>query len=245
MVINIINLKELYHKIMDIHKLKNGLIVSCQADKTDPLYGSGFMVALAKSAQIGGAVGIRANGANNIKAIKKAVNLPVIGIYKKKFIDSDVYITPTIKCAVAVIKAGADILALDATDRQRPGNLKLEKLVYFLKQNYSIPLMADVSTLEEGINAFNLGFDIVATTLAGYTPYSRKIKEPDFKLLKDLIKYLSIPVILEGRISTQKQALWAIKAGAYAVVIGSAITRPHLITENYVKSMVGECSRIH
>jgi len=219
----------------ELSKLKNGLIVSCQADNDSPLYGSKFMAAMAKSAEIGGAVGIRANGANDIKAIKKVVNLPVIGIYKKKFKNSDVYITPTIKTAVAVIEAGADILALDATNRVRPDNLKLEKFISFLKKNYSTPLMADVSTLEEGINACNLGFDIVATTLSGYTSYSRQINLPDFKLLKDLIKNLSIPVIMEGRISSSKQASKAIQSGAFAVVIGSAITRPHLITESYVK----------
>ena len=217
--------------------LKKGLIVSCQADEQDPLYGPAFMVAMAQSAKIGGAVGIRANGINDIKAIKKSLDLPIIGIYKKKYSDSEVYITPTLDEVKAVIDAGAAIIALDATNRTRPGNISLSQIVDFIKSKYALPIMADISTLEEGINAFNIGFDIVATTLSGYTPYSPQSEGPDYELLENLTATVTVPVIMEGKISSPEQAFKALQLGAHAVVIGSAITRPQLITKSYVTAM--------
>lgn len=220
-----------------LNKIRGGIIVSCQALPDEPLYGKGIMTLMAKAAEIGGAVGIRANGVEDIKDIKKSVKLPVIGIIKQEFSDSEVYITPTIEMAKLVIESGADIIALDATNRRRHNGLSLSELFKYIKEKSDIITMADISTLEEGINAQNMGFDIVATTLAGYTSYSRNLSYPDYDLLTELLKNLSIPVIMEGRVSRPEQARHALNIGAYAVVVGSAITRPQEITRRFVEAL--------
>jgi N-acylglucosamine-6-phosphate 2-epimerase len=217
--------------------LKNELVVSCQAYPDETLFGSEIMSRFALTAKEGGAAAIRANSPADIAAIKAMVGLPIIGIWKERYPDSDVYITPTLKEAIAVAEAGADIVAIDATDSVRPNEERLEDILLYLRKHYSCMLMADVSTLNEGIRAEKLGFDIVSTTLSGYTPHSKAQDSPDFELISDLVEHVSIPVFAEGRIQTADQAIECLRRGAYAVVVGSAITRPQLITRRFVEAI--------
>ena len=220
-------------------KIKGGLIVSCQALKDEPLHGSSIMAKMALAAKTGGASGIRANGAGDIAAIKKAVDLPVIGIIKKVFKDSDVYITPTLKEIDRLAAAGADIIATDATDRIRPHGVSLGDFYAGVRKKYlGLILMADISTFEEGVAAAAMGFDIVATTLSGYTQYTEGIKLPDFRLLKKLVETLKIPVIAEGGIGEPHELKKAVREiNAFAAVVGTAITRPQHITRRFVSCM--------
>jgi N-acylglucosamine-6-phosphate 2-epimerase len=216
---------------------KRGLIVSCQALPDEPLYGANMMVRMALAAQFGGAIGIRANGVSDIRAIKRKVGLPVIGLIKKKIEGSDIFITPTMREIEAIIRAGADIVALDMTDRgNRLGEAKA--MTDYIHESGAL-VMADVSTLEEGLKAESLGVDYVSTTLSGYTPYSPQQEDPDFELVEKLAGHVRIPVIAEGRIWCPEDAVRAMEAGAEHVVVGSAITRPHLITRKYVDKMTG------
>ena len=219
-----------------IQRLKGRLIVSCQAREESPLCGPTFMAAMARCAEIGGAAGIRANGPANIKAIKEAVSLPIIGIYKIVCPDSEAYITPTFEAAKQVADAGADIIALDATLRPHANGLSAQELIAKVK-TLGLPVMADISTYEEGVAAEEAGVDIVATTMSGYTPYSRQLEGPDFGLIFELLQAVRVPVIAEGRIWTPQQGRKAIDLGAHAVVIGTAITRPEVITERFAKAL--------
>lgn len=224
-----------------ISKINKGLIVSCQALENEPLYSSFIMGRMAKAAQLGGAVGIRANGYKDIVEIKKQVSIPIIGIVKKTYEGYEPYITPTMKEVREVFKAGADIVAVDATKRLRPGNIDAKKFLKIIKKEFpDKPVMADISTFEEGIDAYEMGFDLVSTTLAGYTEYSNKISGPDFTLISRLSKNIKIPLIAEGRIWSPEDAANALKKGAYAVVVGTAITRPKEITQRFVTIIKGE-----
>ncbi len=221
-----------------LSNIKGGLIVSCQALKHEPLHSSFIMSKMAYAAKIGGAVAIRANSYDDIVEIKKNVDIPVLGIVKRDYEDSQIYITPTMKEIEELVSAKADVIALDATNRKRPGGMDLEEFVQQIrKEHKDLLLMADISTYEEGVEAYRLGFDIVSTTLSGYTEYSKRSEEPDFKLLKRLTNDLDIPIIAEGRIWTPEQAKIALELGAFAVVVGTAITRPKEITERFVKKI--------
>lgn len=218
-----------------IETLKGGLIVSCQALRNEPLFGAGHMAAMAKAVAMGGAAGIRANSGADIAAIKAVVSIPVIGLVKKRYNGSDVYITPTLEEVTECFRAGADIIAIDATRRRRPGDIPLEELIARARQLTGRPILADVSTLEEGFAAQQAGADAVSTALAGYTSYSRQMEGPDLELVSELARELSIPVFAEGRIWTPEEAVEALKRGAFAVVVGSAITRPQLITRRFTR----------
>lgn len=218
-----------------LEKIKGGLIVSCQALEDEPLHSPFIMKKMAKAAMSGGAVAIRANGYDDIKEIKSEVNLPIIGLVKKKYTGFIPYITPTIKEVDRIIQAGAHIVAMDATKLEKPGNLTTGELFHKIKNKYPNTLMmADISTYEEGIEAYKLGFDLVSTTLSGYTDYSTKSSGPDFDLVEKLSKAIDIPLIGEGRIQTPEQTVKALKLGAYAIVVGGAITRPQEITKRFV-----------
>jgi N-acylglucosamine-6-phosphate 2-epimerase len=209
--------------------LKGGLIVSCQAKKNSPFRHTHIMVAMAKAAEMSGAVGIRANGYDDIKAIREAVSLPIIGILKSRdYPNCQVYITPTFADAKIVSSAGADIIAIDGTPRERPNGETLEGLIDRIHNELHLPVMADCSTFEEGMEAAGLGADIVATTLSGYTEYSQHTldKGPDMEMVQRLVEHLSIPVIAEGRFNTPEDVAAALKLGAYAVVVGTALTAP-------------------
>ena len=217
-----------------MEKIKGGLIVSCQALEDEPLHGSEIMARMALAAHIGGAVGIRSNSVEDINEIRNKVDLPIIGLIKRQYEDSEVYITPTIKEAKDLINSEADIIAIDATLRKRPKGESLSDIIKLCKESGKL-VMGDISTYEEGTNALKLGVDIISTTLSGYTSYSPDLEGPDFELIEKLCKNLNIPIIAEGRITTPEQLLKCLQLGAYSVVIGSAVTRPQIITRNFVK----------
>lgn len=216
-------------------QMQGGLIVSCQALDDEPLHGSHIMAAMAIAAMQGGAVGIRANSPADIAAIRQAVPLPIIGLYKDTIPGCPVYITPTVRHAVAVSEAGADIIALDATLRPHPDGLDAASLIRQVKVATRKAVLADIATDADGVAAWQAGADAVSTTLSGYTEGSPHQEAPDFDLLERLVRDLPIPVIAEGRIATPEQAAHALELGAFAVVVGSAITRPQWITQQYTR----------
>jgi N-acylglucosamine-6-phosphate 2-epimerase len=219
--------------------LRGGLVVSCQALPEEPLFGSEIMARLAIAARQGGAVGIRANTPVDIRAIRAAVpDLPLIGLFKVTVPGfEDVYITPRFEDAVAVADAGADIIALDATLRPHPEGNAAE-LIRAVKQETGKLVMADIATEADALAAVEAGADVISTTLSGYTPDSPQLDGPDLELVRRLAaRNLPIPVIAEGRIHTPEQARAAFDAGAFAVVVGGAITRPQQITARFVAAL--------
>lgn len=224
-----------HYPILD--SLKGQLIVSCQAEPHEPLYGEQFMAAMARAAQIGGAAAIRANGPDDIAAIRKAVDLPVMGIHKQKVPGSEVYITPDFAAAQRVVRAGAAIIALDGTPRPRPGGETLSALIARIHDELQTPVMADISCLEDALGAQAAGADWIGTTLAGYTAHGRPaLPGPDLDLITMLVAQLDQPVIAEGRFTEPAQVAQAFQRGAFAVVVGGAITRPHDITRRFVSA---------
>lgn len=217
--------------------LRGQLIVSCQASSEEPLHGSSVMAAMARAAFMGGAGGIRSEGPEDVKAIRAAVDLPILGLYKIHVPGEAVYITPTFESARQIAMAGADAIALDATTEIRPDGLSLEATIRRIHDELRLPVFADVSTFEEGVRAEALGADAVGTTLSGYTPQSPKSEAPDWALLQALVERLQVPVIMEGRIWEPQEARRALELGAWAVVVGSAITRPQMITARFVRSL--------
>lgn len=204
------------------------------------MYGSDIMAAFAEAATEGGASALRLNGISDIKKAKEKSALPIIGINKIWTEDSEVYITPTYASAVEVLEGGIEIIALDATDRSRPGGETFDSIVKQIRENYpDVLVMGEISTLEEARRLMERDVDIISTTLSGYTEYSRKLDGPDYQLISALRQITNIPIIAEGRIHTPEQAAAAIEAGAHAVVVGQAITRPESITKRYVKAIEG------
>lgn len=222
-----------------LNRIKGTVVVSVQAMPNEPLYLEQCMIGMMKSVVNGGAGALRLAGARDVKNAKKLFNLPIIGLTKPNIIPKNykelVYITPNIKDVIELVEAGADVIATDATQRKRPNNEKLQDLIKYIHINKRLA-MADISTLEEGLNAKELGADIISTTLAGYTLESANspANEPDFELLKRLVEQTQLPVVLEGRIWEPEQVNKAFELGAHCVVIGSAITRPQLITKRFV-----------
>lgn len=223
-----------------VSRLKGKLIVSCQALPNEPLHSSFIMSRMAVAAKEGGASGIRANTKEDIAEIKKAVDLPVIGIVKRDYADSQIYITPTMKEIRELMEVGPEIIAIDATDRLRPEGKTLDEFFQEIKAEYPDQLlMADCSTYEECLHADELGFDFVGTTMIGYTPESQglKIDADDFKILRDVLANVKHPVICEGNIDSPQKARRVLDLGSYCVVVGSSITRPQLITKKYVEAI--------
>lgn len=226
-----------------MEKIHNNLIVSCQALEDEPLHSSFIMSKMALAAQMGGAKGIRANSVEDIHAIKNEVNLPIIGIIKKDYVGTDVYITPTMKEVDALVEEGVDIIAMDATIQLRLNDLSLDDFFKAVKEKYPHQLfMADCSTIEEAIHADELGFDFIGTTLVGYTPQSQnlKIENNDFEIIKEIVKHVKHPVIGEGNIDTPEKVKRVLELGCYSVVVGSIITRPQIITKRFVDKIKDE-----
>ena len=215
------------------------MIVSCQALEDEPLHSSAIMVRMARAAQIGGAVGIRANSPQDCMEIKKNIDLPLIAIYKKVYGTSNVYITPTIEEVKDLLPVNSEIIAVDATQRPRPDGKTLDEFLREIRTIYKGMVLADISTYEEAIEAERLGFDMVSTTLSGYTDYTQDRTKPDIKLIEELSKVLKIPIIAEGNVETPDFAVKCLKAGALSVVVGGAITRPQLITKKFVDAVKG------
>lgn len=223
-----------------IRALKGKLIVSCQALPQEPLHSSFIMGRMARAAKEGGAAGIRANTKEDIKEIQEVTGLPVIGIVKRDYPDSAVYITPTMKEIEELMEVKPEIVAIDATGALRPGNMTLADFFHQIKEKYpEQKLMADCSTIEEALFADELGFDFIGTTMVGYTPQSKglKIEENDFEILRTILKKVKHPVIAEGNVNSPEKAKRVIELGSYAVVVGSSITRPQLITKGYAEAV--------
>ena len=219
-----------------LENIKGKLIVSCQALEDEPLHSSFIMGRMAYAAYVGGAGGIRANTVEDIKEIKKNVSLPIIGIIKKVYDNCNVYITPTIREVEALVNEGVQIIAIDATKRERPDKKDLKDFINEVKKKYPNQLiMADISSVDEALYAEEIGFDMVGTTLVGYTEYTKNFKA--LEELEKVIKTVKIPVIAEGNIDTPLKAKNALELGAFAVVVGGAITRPQQITKKFVDEM--------
>ena len=223
-----------------VESLKGKLIVSCQALPHEPIHSSFIMGRMALAAKEGGAYGIRANTKEDIAEIQTQVDLPVIGIVKRDYEDSKVYITPTMKEINELMEVKPDIIALDATHSLRPGGRTLDEFYREIRNSYPEQLlMADCSTVEEALFADQLGFDFIGTTLVGYTDQSKslKIESNDFEIIRQIVAKVKHRVIAEGNINTPEKARRVIELGAFSVVVGSIITRPQLITKSFAEAL--------
>jgi N-acylglucosamine-6-phosphate 2-epimerase len=217
---------DLQSKIQNLKsRIEGGLIVSCQATADSPLAKPEIIAAFAQTAAQNGAVAVRIDAPVNIRAVKAAVSIPVLGIYKIVSSDSEVYITPTFDAARQIAAAGTDLIALDATRRPRPERENLSEIVRRIHDELGLPVMADVATGEEGLHAERAGCDFVGTTLSGYTPETaHKQDAPDFELVEFLAEHLSIPLVCEGRLRQPSDVAKAFELGAFTVVVGNSIT---------------------
>ena len=223
-----------------VENLKGQLIVSCQALPHEPLHSSFIMGRMALAAKEGGAAGIRANTKEDIAEIQAQVDLPIIGIVKRDYEDSKVYITPTMKEIEELMEVKPEIIALDATVDLKPGGKTLDGFYREIRAAYPEQLlMADCSTVEEALHADELGFDFIGTTLVGYTEQSRglKIEADDFAIIRQIVAKARHRVIAEGNINTPEKARRVIELGAFSVVVGSIITRPQLITKSFAEAL--------
>ncbi|MBZ9767025.1 N-acetylmannosamine-6-phosphate 2-epimerase [Mesorhizobium sp. CA6] len=219
--------------------LDRTLVVSCQAEPGLPLDAPGHIAAMARSVLLGGATGVRIEGAANIAAVRAAVEVPLIGLIKARRDDTEVYITPTLDDVASVVEAGADIVAIDATDRPRPVELTAMFSAIAAKGRLS---MGDVATLDEGRRALDAGADVVSTTMAGYTDYSSEQRGPAFDLMEEFAR-AGLPFVAEGRIWTPDEATRCFELGARFIVVGGAITRPDAITRRFADEVAAWSAR--
>lgn len=221
-----------------IESLRGGLIVSCQAYPGEPLRDPEMMSRMAQAAVLGGAIAVRAQGLEDIQLIHKVVTVPQIGLWK---VGTDgVFVTPTLEHALAVAEAGAEIVAVDGTRRERPDGLTLSQTLRALHEESDALVMADVGDLEDALHSEDAGADLIGTTLAGYTGSRPRTEGPDLELIADLHSRVRVPVLAEGRVHTPDQARACLHAGAYAVVVGTAITHPTTITQWFVAAIHDE-----
>lgn len=228
------------NKLRDIPKIapvfdqfKGGLVVSCQATEGTPMNTPMFIAAQAMTVEQAGAKAIRAQGIENVALVVKSVKVPVIGLVKSFTSDSDVYITPTVKDVLALVEAGADIVAVDATQRSRLGGVTLEQFYAEVRKHTDVPLLADVDSLENAVNAEALGFDAIATTLNGYTDIPTT-GLPNIDLVLQIAKSIKVPLVAEGGFANPTHVRNAIENGAWAVCVGTAITNPYLLTKHFI-----------
>lgn len=226
--------------------LKRGLVVSCQATKEEPMFGPEIMAKMAVAAEMGGAICVRVNTYPDLCAVREAIKIPIMGLIKETYEGFYPYITPTMKEVDAVVDSGAEIVCIDATNYPRPDGNTLAEFINLIRKKYpNIEILADVSTVEEGIHAEILGVDYVATTLSGYTPDTidkdsnliPEFREPDFKIIEELAKVIDTPIVAEGKFWDEENAIKAMELGAYAVTIGAGITRPQIITKRIVDKL--------
>jgi N-acylglucosamine-6-phosphate 2-epimerase len=218
--------------------LQQGLVVSCQAPVDSPLHDPLVIGAIAQAAVQRGAVGVRLDTPAHVQAVRQRVTVPIIGLWKRSIPGFEVYITPQFEHAQAIATAGADIIAIDATLRERPAGETVSSLIERIHHDLEKPVMADVDTIEAAIEAVAAGADLVGTTLYGYTAATRHLPPPGFDLLTQMAATLSVPVICEGGIASPEMAQQAIALGAYAVVVGTAITGVDILVEKYVNTIV-------
>jgi N-acylglucosamine-6-phosphate 2-epimerase len=217
-----------------LEELKNSLIVSCQAPVNSPLHQPEIIAAIAQACVNKGAKGVRIDTPNHIKTVRQLLpNIPIIGLWKQTNLNSEVYITPRFEDAFAVSEAGADIIAIDATLRQRPNQEKISEIITQIQQKLGKLVMADIDTFDNAIASYQAGVDLIGTTLYGYTKETENLAPPGFSLLSELTKKLDIPIICEGGISTPEEAKKALDLGAFCVVVGTAITGIDLKTEAF------------
>ena len=229
-----------YTKNEMLNLIKGGLIISCQALPGEPLYveEKSVMYLMARAAKLAGAKCIRTNSVRDVREIKAETGLPVIGLIKQVYEGYEPYITPTMKEVDELVEAGADIIATDCTLRKRGDGLTPEEWVAKIRRRHGdVLLMADISNYEEGVQAWKAGVDFVGTTMSGYTPCSRQEDGPDLELVRALSQTVDIPVIGEGKVHYPEQAVEMLDAGAYAVVVGGAITRPLEIARRFMAAI--------
>lgn len=220
------------HKILQ--SIKSSLIVSCQAPVNSPLHDAEIIAIMAKSCVNQGAKGVRIDSPNHIKAVRNLMpEIPIIGLWKQTNLNSEVYITPRFEDAVLVSEAGADIIAIDATNRVRPNNEKMSEIITKIHQELGKLVMADIDTIENAIAAYEAGADLIGTTLYGYTKETKFMPPPAFDVLMSLKEIIDVPLVCEGGISTPKQAKEALILGAFCVVVGTAITGIDLKTQEF------------
>jgi N-acylglucosamine-6-phosphate 2-epimerase len=207
-----------------IELLHHSLIVSCQAPIDSPLHDPSVIAAIAQAAVNQGAAGVRIDTPAHVQAVRQRVSAPIIGLWKRQVPGFEVYITPQFEQAQTIAAAGADVIAIDATQRPRPGAETVASLIAQIHEQLHKPVMADVDTLEAAIDAAAAGADLVGTTLYGYTRSTQQLTPPGFDLLTQIVNALDVPVICEGGIASPQMAHQAIALGAYAVVVGTAIT---------------------
>jgi N-acylglucosamine-6-phosphate 2-epimerase len=221
-----------------LEQLKGGMIVSCQAEGDDPFNADPeYMALFARAAEMGGAIGIRTQGIEKLNAIKRATKLPVIGLLKSQFPDGTVCITGSFKEVEELIASKSDIVAIDGTFRKREG-LTGPEFIKEVKKRYGCIVLADIATYEEAKACEEAGADCVSTTLNGYTPDTLQYHDgPNYDVLKACVDNISVPVFAEGRYNTPVEAGRAMQIGAYAVISGTAITRPRVITQWFVNEI--------
>lgn len=223
-------------------KIKGKIIVSCQAVPGEPLYveEKSIMYLMARAAKQAGTPAIRTSSIRDVVAIKEETGLPVIGLVKVQYEGFESYITPTMKEVDDLVEAGSDIIALDCTNQKRGDGKTVSEFITEVREKYpEAILMADISTYEEGVNAWKLGMDLVGTTMSGYTGYTQKTDGPDYELVRKLSETIDVPVIGEGRVHSPEQAVKMLETGAFAVVVGGAITRPLEIAQRFMKAVEG------
>jgi N-acylglucosamine-6-phosphate 2-epimerase len=220
-----------------LEKLRGGLIVSCQAPAGSPLARPEIIAALAETAEQNGAVGLRIDSPEHVRAVKERTSVPVLGIYKIVTGSSEVYITPTFDAAKQIIAAGADLVALDATPRPRPNGESCERIVSQIRSVFGTMVMADVAVYDDGMRAAEIaGVDVVSTTLSGYTAETNHLKSPDFELVERLASNALVPVICEGRLRSVDDVQRAFDCGAFAVVVGGAITGVDQLVQQFASA---------